>query len=145
MARKTGYDGNTNALKHGAGSAEKALQSGEAFHGPALVAETDVREEYELHGARSMVLNGAIRLEACARLYWDAIVLASKQGASVDVIDGYVARAGWLQSKALLAWAEVQKQEQAAGGKLSEVLDAYDAEAAPDESTSPQEGTGATQ
>ncbi len=125
MAKTAAGKGEPNALKHGGASAEKALQSGEEFHGPAAITQAEVHADYEAHGAAAMVQHGAERLESAARLYWDAICAASQGGAGAAVLDGYIARFGWLQSKALLGWAEVKRQEKQGGGKLGDVLDAY--------------------
>lgn len=122
MAKK----GNTSAQKHGGAAAEKALTSGADFHGPAIVAQVDVHDAYGQIGAEGMIQRAAERLETCAVLYFDAVLAASQQGASVAVLDGYIARFGWLQSKAASVWAEVKKQNKQNNGKLAEVLNAYE-------------------
>lgn len=113
--------GNQNATKHGGAAAERAILTGGEFHGPAVQAQADVHADYEANGAAAMVEKGAERLEAAARLYWDAIIGAAANGASTGVLDGYIARFGWLQSKAITAWAEVRRAD---GRKNTKTIDA---------------------
>jgi hypothetical protein len=103
--------GNTNALKHGGEAAVKDLANGEDFHGPAIVAQVEAHELYSEKGADFMLQRGAVRLQAAADLYFDAILIGSQNGASIAVLDGYFGRWGWLQNSALRAWAEVGKHD----------------------------------
>ncbi len=102
---------NQNATKHGGAAAERAVSTGGEFRGPAVTAQAEVHADYEIKGAAHMVQQGAERLEAAARLYWAAIIGAAQNGAATAVLDGYIARFGWLQSKAITAWAEVRRAD----------------------------------
>jgi hypothetical protein len=115
--------GNQNALVHGGAAADKKISHGEPLTGIAADAQASVRADYESGGASSMVKENAERLQAASRLYWDAITAAAQAG-DIKSLDTYVARFGWLASKALLAWAEVKRQDKTRGDKAGFILDA---------------------
>jgi len=119
--------GNRLAEKHGAAAGEKALQTGEDFHGPAIVAQVEVHATYEEKGAAYMVERGAERLQAVTDLYYDAILAASQNGSTIAVLDGFVARFGWLQGKALTAWDVLRKGSKKAN-KAAAILEAMENE-----------------
>lgn len=105
--------GNTSALQHGGASARKALSTGADFHGPAREAELAVRDELHVNGRLSIVERAAIRLQAAADLYWNALADAGEQN-DVKAVNSHAKSFGWLQSKALGAWQQL-RQEQANG------------------------------
>lgn len=114
-------EGNKNAFRHGAASAEKALEKGTPMTGPAASAEIDARAGYEQDGAAAMILHQACRLEACASLYWDAL-LAAVTARDLDKVDTYAARFGWLANSSIRAWAEVERHNK--HGKGARALEA---------------------
>ncbi len=99
------------SVKFGAERAVKQIQHGQALTGPAREAEEQVRDDLANIGRVEIVTNAAIRLEAVARLFYNAVIDASERG-DMEKLDTYVKRFGWLQSSALRAWAQV-KQEKA--------------------------------
>lgn len=117
----TAQQGNTLALKHGGAGAEQKISRGEPLTGIAADAQARVHDDYE--SGVSMVKENAERLQAASRLYWDAITAAAQSG-DIKSLDTYVSRFGWLASKALLAWAEVGKQEKKRGDKAGLILEA---------------------
>jgi hypothetical protein len=135
--------GNQSALKHGGAGALKRITSGAPFGGPAELAQAEVKTDYEAGGAIAMLQEQAERLHAVSRLYFDAF-LAAIQAGELDKADSYCARYGWLANSSMRAWAEVRKGEKSKGGKLAEVLEAYQAGAdhTQEGENSPQEGQG---
>ena len=112
-------------MKHGGEAGVKALTSGAPFRGPAIVAQVEVHDLYVNEGAAFMVQRGAERLQAVTDLYYDAILAASQNGATVAVLDGFVARFGWLQGKTLSAWAILRKGSKKTD-KAARILEAMD-------------------
>jgi len=99
---------NQNATKHGASGALKRITSGLPLIGIAKDMQLEVEDALETQGIEAIVCEGATRLETAARLYWGAILKAAEAG-DIDTLDRYVARFGWLASKALLAWGQVKQ------------------------------------
>lgn len=101
---------NTNAQKHGGAKAVKQLSTGQPLTGPAAEVQEQVQTELAEAGRAAIVREGAIRLEAVARLYFNAVVDAAEKG-DLAKLDTYVKRFGWLQSSALRGWAQVKQEE----------------------------------
>jgi hypothetical protein len=101
---------NSNALKHGGSQGEAALAKGEPLRGLAAQAEQEVSTELANNGSYSMIEHTAIRLQAVANLYYDAIQLAADNN-DLKALDHYVARYGWLAGAALRAWAQVRQEQ----------------------------------
>lgn len=99
---------NKNAVKHSGEAALADIKSGTSLRGPAKEAEEDVRTELETIGRAEIVTQGAVRLEAVARLFYNAFVEAANQG-DLAGVDRYAKRYGWLQNSALRAWEQVGK------------------------------------
>lgn len=97
-------------LKHGAGGAELMLTSGADFTGVAREAELAVHSEIETTSIEEVFRKRAARLQACADLYWGAILGA--QG--MEKLDNYVKRWGWIQASALRALDRVREFERSA-------------------------------
>lgn len=108
---KTSFtEGNKAHLKHGGEAALAELKADRALTGPAAEAEEQVRLELETVGRAEMVTNAAIRLEAVARLYYNALQQAAEAN-DLKRLDTYVKRFGWLQLGALRAWAQVAQEQ----------------------------------
>ena len=115
-------EGNRNAHKHGAASAEKALTSGDNLSGLALEAAEAVQGELQDVGAVGMLRRDAIRFEAVASLLY-ARILACTNPAELDTV---VKRWGWIQAHAVRSWQGVVQQERDKdrGMTAADVLDA---------------------
>ena len=100
-------EGNKNAYKHGAASAEKALTTGDNLSGLALEAAENVQGELQDVGAVGMLRRDAIRFEAVASLLY-ARILACTNPAELD---SAVKRWGWIQAHAVRSWQGVVQQE----------------------------------
>ena len=119
---KQGFQpGNQAAVKHGAEAAVKAIQHGTEHVGLAREAELAVVAELETVGRAAVVVRNATRLQAAADLYWGAVSKAAQEG-DLEALDKYVARYGWLAGCSLRAWAEVKKDDKAAGPNLIDLL-----------------------
>lgn len=101
--------GNQSALQHGGAVARKALTSGAGFTGPARAAELAVRDELYVNGRLSVVERAAIRLQAAADLYWNALCDAGERD-DVKAVNSHAKSFGWLQSKALNAWQQLKAE-----------------------------------
>ena len=128
---------NQNATKHGAEGAIRRISEGKPLLGIARDMQLEVEEALETQGVEAIVLEGAVGLETAARLYKNAFLAAAERG-DLEALDRYGQRYGWIQSKALLAWAQVKADRKGKGGRLAEVLAAY----AKDTTNSQQEGQG---
>jgi hypothetical protein len=115
---------NQNATKHGAEGAIRRISEGKPLLGIARDMQLEVEEALETQGVEAIVLEGAVGLETAARLYKNAFLAAAEKG-DLEALDRFGARYGWIQSKALLAWALVKQDRKGKGGRLAEVLDAY--------------------
>jgi hypothetical protein len=91
-------------LKHGGEAAVKAIQQGEPLSGLAAEAERSIYADLANDGAHELVVRNAVRLQAAADLYWQAVLGAQ----DLEKLDIYVKRYGWLAGSALRAWAQVQ-------------------------------------
>jgi hypothetical protein len=104
-----------NNLKHGGAGALKNIQGGRELVGLAAIAEKDVEEELSRPGGRrAVVKKQAQRLEACARLYWNAVRAAFDAG-DVTTATNLVKVWGWVQAsavRAMLAIDQVKEYEQ---------------------------------
>ena len=116
-SKTTFTEGNTSALKHGGEAALTELKNDKALTGLAAEVEAQVRAELETVGRKEIVTNAAIRLEAVARLYWNALVQAAEAN-DVKRLDTYVKRFGWLQTAALRAWGQVAQEQEKAPNSL---------------------------
>jgi hypothetical protein len=103
----------------------KMLTAGAELRGLAAQSQREVENELEAEGRTAIVRRAAIRLEAVARLFFDAILAAADAG-DVDKLAAYAQRYGWLQARALGAWAQVAQEEKNRdrGASAKDVLDA---------------------
>jgi hypothetical protein len=113
--------GNTSAIKHGGAAGESALSTGEPLRGLAAAAEQEVAAELADNGSYSMIEHTAIRLQAVANLYYDAIQKAADNN-DLKALDHYVARYGWLAGSALRAWAQVRQEQRRKDNLTSETV-----------------------
>jgi hypothetical protein len=103
----------------------KRLATGAPFVGLAAESQREVEAELATDGRAAIVQRAAIRLEAVARLFYNAVLSATEQEDFTKLAQ-YAQRYGWLQARALGAWAQV-KQEVKDGDKgtsAHEVLEA---------------------
>ena len=121
---KNSLKGNTNAQTHGGESGVKALAANRPLTKLAASAQLAVRDDYAEGGATAMIQEQAERLHAVSRLYYDAFLSAIQAG-QLHEADNFAARFGWLANSSLRAWDTVRKDSKRSGGKLAEVLDAY--------------------
>ena len=117
MSRKRGgKPGNQNAnVIHGGAGAVRRIREGKPFVGLAAEAEKAVYGELEMEGRYALVIRNAVRLQAAADLYWNAVVTAA-QDRSLEALDRYIKCFGWLAGCALRAWATAKKERPAGGG-----------------------------
>jgi hypothetical protein len=87
-----------------------ALTTDRRFSGVAAERELQVRSELETDGRTAISTRMAVRLTVCADLFWDAIQATAGEG-SLEELDRYAKRFGWLASSALRAWQAVKEQE----------------------------------
>lgn len=99
---------NKNHLKHGGAAAVQALTTGAEFTGLAAEAQKDVEADLVIKGQSAMVLEKATRIQAAARLYWNAISKAMDDG-NLENLDHYIARFGWLVGVANRTWDQARK------------------------------------
>ncbi len=102
---------------HGGATAYQAIVEGESFRGLAAREELSVKRELEEVGSLQIIVTGAVRLQTAANLYWAALCKAAQDG-NLEALDRYVARFGWLQSKALTAWTQLRQEERQNPGEL---------------------------
>jgi hypothetical protein len=119
--------GNTNAQKHGGRAAVEAVAHDKPFTGKAIMQQADVIEELDTQGVDAILERAAVRLQTVSDLFYAAIQAAA-QANDFEKIDNYTKRFGWIQSKAVQAWAQVKINRKHSKGKLSEVLTAYSEE-----------------
>ncbi len=120
--RRGAPPGHQRALKHGGQVARTAITKGTEFTGLAALAERQVKAELEAPGGRrALVLKGAGRLEAAARLYWDALLAAGEQG-DRDKMTLYVKVFGWLQGASIRALEAVDRIQDDAPKSLDDLL-----------------------
>lgn len=99
---------NKNHLIHGGAAAIKALSTGTQFTGLAAETQGEVETDLVNKGQASMVVENATRIQAAARLYWNAISKAMDDG-DLALLDHYIARFGWLVGVANRAWDQASK------------------------------------
>ena len=97
-----------NNLKHGGAAAVQALTTGADFTGLAAEAQKEVEADLVIKGQSAMVLENATRIQAAARLYWNAISKAMDDG-NLENLDHYIARFGWLVGVANRTWDQARK------------------------------------
>jgi hypothetical protein len=110
MAAKGAPIGSQNAVTHGGAGAIKRIANGQPLIGLALEEELRMQDKYNAEGAAPQQLQLALRLNAAANLYWDALSKAADAG-DLKVVDRYVRCFGWLASKALLAWDVIGRHD----------------------------------
>lgn len=112
--------------KHGGEAGIQALTTGEEFTAPlAMAKQAEVETELANNGLESIVERAAVRLQTVSDLFYDAIQAASQQK-DIEALDRWASRFGWLQSKALLAWAQVKADRKQGKPALMGVLKDYD-------------------
>jgi hypothetical protein len=97
--------------EHGGEAALAAIQADRPFRGLAAVEEAEVRAELETNGRAAIAERLAIRLTVCADLFWEAVSIAATQRGSLQELDRYVARFGWLAGAALRAWESIGREQ----------------------------------
>lgn len=105
---------------YGGEKAVKALTHGEPLTGLAAAAQADVETRLETEGRESIMRLNAIRTQAAAELYWNAIQKAAQDG-DLAALDQYIARFGWLSGVAMRAWQTLAANER--GKTSATVLD----------------------
>jgi len=88
--------GNENALQHGGERAVKALSAGTSLVGMAHQLQLEVHDEIERDGLLAVMRVEAERYLAVARLFFGLVLGAE----SLDDVDRFARRFGWLSSKA---------------------------------------------
>jgi|GEM_PF-3256162 len=124
-----GKPGVQNALKYGGEGAIRRISEGKPLLGIAAEEEKAVTAELADKGVSDIVRADAVKLQAAANLYWNAVMAAAQAG-DITALDRYVARFGWLQGVTLRAWMQVRNDEKdkAKGGvPIVDVLAAMDA------------------
>ena len=124
-----GMKGKQNALKYGGEGAIKRISEGKPLLGIAAEEEKAVTAELADKGVSDIVRADAVKLQAAANLYWNAVMKAAQDG-DINALDRYVARFGWIQGVTLRAWMQVRNDEKdkAKGGvPIVDVLAAMDA------------------
>lgn len=124
-----GQPGMQNALKYGGEGAIKRISTGKPLIGIAAEEEKAVTAELADKGVSELSKADAVKLQAAANLYWNAVCKAAQDG-DIAALDRYVARFGWLMGVTLRAWAQVRNDEKdIAKGQVSlvDVLAAMDA------------------
>jgi hypothetical protein len=120
-------EGNTASVGGAMGGENgiKLLGAGEPLRGMAAQSQREVEAELEADGRAAIVKRAAVRLEAVARLFFDAILAAADKGDVADLAR-YAQRFAWLQTRALQAWAQVKQEQKDAdnGASAKDVLDA---------------------
>ena len=118
-----------NALKYGGEGAVKRISTGKPLIGIAAEEEKAVTAELAERGVSDIVRADAVKLQAAANLYWNAVMKAAQDG-DINALDRYVARFGWIQGVTLRAWMQVRSDEKdkAKGGvPIVDVIAAMDA------------------
>jgi hypothetical protein len=109
--------GNQNSIKHGGEGAIRRISEGKPLIGMAHDMELTVKDDLETKGRAALVVQTAIRLQAAAELYWNAVSKAAQDG-NIDALDRYIARYGWLAGVSLRAWAQVKQESKDDKGNL---------------------------
>jgi hypothetical protein len=109
---------------HGGASGVRSLGNGSELRGLAAESQRTVEAELATDGRAAIVQRAAVRLEAVARLFYNAILSATEQG-DFGKLASYAQRYGWLQARALAAWAQVKQEakDRDSGPSAREVLD----------------------
>jgi hypothetical protein len=107
--------GNVNGQKHGGEAGVKSLVAGVPLHGLAAESQRQVEAELATDGRAAIVRRAAVRLEAVARLFFNAILAAADKG-DIDKLAAYAQRYGWLQARALSAWAQLKQEKDDGNG-----------------------------
>jgi hypothetical protein len=111
---------------HGGEGALKKLTGGAPLVGLAAESARKVEAELATDGRAAIVQRAAVRLEAVARLFYDAILTATEQG-DFEKLALYAQRHGWLQARALSAWEQLRREgrERDSGPTAAQVLDSF--------------------
>lgn len=109
---------------HGGAAAIKRLADGQPFTGMAKDKLEEVVKELDADGVDSIIERNALRLQAAADLYFEALTKAAQDG-NEKLFDGYVGRFGWLTAKTLLAWQQVKANNKKRKPALDGVLKDY--------------------
>jgi len=100
-----------NHVTHGGAGGLKKIETGQPLVGLAAREEHAVEVELaQPDGRRTVVLKGAQRLEACARLYWNA-TLAALDAGDIKTATAFVKVFAWVQSSAIRAMLAVDQVE----------------------------------
>ena len=116
------HQGNT---RHGGSGGIAKLTSGEPLVGLAAESARQVEAELATDGRAAIVERAAVRLEAVARLFYNAIMAATEAG-DFDKLALYAQRHGWLQARALSAWEQLRRESRerdSSGPSAAQVLD----------------------
>lgn len=121
--------GNRAALVHGGDIGRAQISKGLPLTGLAAESQREVEAELENDGRAAIVRRAAIRLEAVARLFYNAILTAVENG-DFSRLALYAQRHAWLESRALAAWEQLRREEKErdSGASARDVLRAIEAE-----------------
>jgi len=98
-----------NHLKHGGAGALKRIQEGKELVGLAAIEERNIEAELAQPGGRkAIVQKQAQRLEACARLYWNAVCTAF-EAKDIVTATNLVKTWGWVQASAVRAMLAIDQ------------------------------------
>lgn len=89
---------------HGGEKAIKQLAHGDPLTGLAAESEAAVRLELANDGISGIVERDAVRLQAVADLFYQALQAAADAG-NLDKVESYAQRFTWITAAALRAWA----------------------------------------
>lgn len=103
-------DGNEFNLKHGGARALQALSDGKPYKGLVAELELDIEALYRAHGRLTMLETLAIRTHTVAEVYYGAFSKAVDDG-SMDKVDLYAKRYGWLAGATGRLWAQVREEK----------------------------------
>lgn len=97
-----------NGTVHGGQGALKRIRQGKEFVGLAKIAQDDVLDRLDANGIEGELTRNAARLQTAADLYFPAFVKMLEEG-NLPMATEYLAKFGWLTSKANLAWQAALK------------------------------------
>ena len=116
--------GNQNRTTHGGDGAIQAISAGRPLTGLAHEAVMAVVDELQRSGIPPLIERNAVRLQAATDLFWNAVQKAADDGDLV-ALDRYATRFGWLATKALAAWRQVEQSAVERGLSTADILEAY--------------------
>lgn len=126
-----------NGTVHGGQGALKRIRQGKEFTGLAKIAQDEVLERLAADGIEGEMQRNAVKMQTVSDLYFPAFVKMLEEG-NLPMATEYLAKWGWITSKANLAWqAAIKLQPKEDHRNITEVLASYRP------ATMPQEGQNA--